>query len=253
MILVVSDLHLGYELSNRDAFSKFLDYYESREIDHLVLLGDFFDFWRRNNTEIINENMDIIDKVLNLSAKEIHYIVGNHDYYMSSLGERYGDNFPFTISKNLRLKDGGNKFYFTHGYDFEAMQMEPITIEMYEEFSEKMCFSGDIIGGLAGQIWSLINGNDLKEKLEKNPRSRLESLEKLTTIYKFAISKGKCFYIGMKPDERLIFGHTHGPFINSDKTVANVGSWVNELPNKDYQNSYIEISDGNMELKFFKS
>jgi UDP-2,3-diacylglucosamine pyrophosphatase LpxH len=252
MILVVSDLHLGYEACNRDAFSKFLDYYESQEIDHLVLLGDFFDFWRRNNSEIISENKDIIEKLFKLSAKKIHYIVGNHDYYMLSLAERYGDNFPFTISKNLRLNDGGNKFYFTHGYEFEAMQMEPVTLEMYEEFSEKMCFSEDVIGGLASQVWSLINGNDLKEKLEKNPRARLESLEKLTNIYKFANSKGKCFYIGMKPDERLIFGHTHGPFINSEKTVANAGSWVNELPTKQYQNSYIEISDGNMELKFFK-
>ena len=28
----------------------------------------------------------------------------------------------------------------------------------------------------------------------------------------------------MKPDEMLIFGHTHGPFINKEKTVANACS-----------------------------
>ena len=57
----------------------------------------------------------------------------------------------------------------------------------------------------------------------------------------------------MKTDERLIFGHTHGPFINQDKTVVNTGSWVNELQNPEYQNSYVEIEDGIIELKFFKT
>jgi predicted phosphodiesterase len=170
---------------------------------------------------------------------------------MYKLGELYGDNFPFTISKNLRLEDGGNKFYFTHGYEFEAIYMEPVTLEMYEEFSEKMCFSEDMIGELAGHLWSLIRGSDLKEKLSDNPRTRLESTEELKKIYKLSISKGKSFILGMKPDERLVFGHTHGPFINKDKTVVNTGSWVNELMNPEYQNSYVEIEDGVIELKYF--
>jgi len=114
-----------------------------------------------------------------------------------------------------------------------------------------MCFSDDFIGGLAGNLWSLIQGDNLKEKFEKNPRARLESLEETLKIYKLAVSTGKSFILGMKPDERLIFGHTHGPFINKEKTVANAGSWTMELQSE-YQNSYIEIVEGNIELKFFK-
>jgi predicted phosphodiesterase len=57
----------------------------------------------------------------------------------------------------------------------------------------------------------------------------------------------------MKPDERLVFGHTHGPFINKDKTVVNTGPWVNELINPEYQNSYVEMGNGIIELKFFKA
>jgi UDP-2,3-diacylglucosamine pyrophosphatase LpxH len=250
MILVLSDLHLGYERCNKEAIREFLDGYKS-ELDHLVILGDLFDFWRRNNVDILIENDDILEKILKLKAKNIHYIVGNHDYYMNKLCERFGDNFPFKISKNLRLEDGGNKFYFVHGYEFEALNMEPVTLDMYEEFCEKMCFSDDFIGGLAGHLWSLIQGNDLKEKLEKNPRTRLESVEETQKIYKLATSKGKNYMLGMKNDERLIFGHTHGPFINKDKTVANAGSWTNELQSE-YQNSYLEINDGIIELKFFK-
>lgn len=252
MILVLSDIHLGYDRCNKKAFTNFLDTYEFEDVDHLILLGDFFDFWRKNNAEIVTENDDILKKILNLGAKEMHYIVGNHDYYMYQLKELYGDNFPFTISKNLRLVDGGKKFYFTHGYEFEAIYLEPVTLKMYEEFSEKMCFSEDIIGELAGHIWSLIRGSDLKDKLTNNPRTRLESAIQLKKIYELSISDGKSFILGMRPDEILVFGHTHGPFINKTRTVVNTGSWVDELLPKTYQNSYLEISDGIIDSKFHK-
>lgn len=269
MILAVSDVHLGYKNCNRDDFSKFLDNCKSKEIDHLVILGDLFDFWRRKNSEVITENEDILEKLTNLNAKNIHYVVGNHDYYMLKLNQRYENNFPFTVSKFLRLEDGGNKFYFIHGYEFEVLSLEPITLDEYEAFSEDMCFNEDIVGGIEGDGWDFVQKTkneierafneivepfvkteSFKVKMKENPRDRLESLNETKKIYKFATSQGKYFLLGMKPDERLVFGHTHGPFINEEKTVANTGSWVNELEEKKYQNSYIEINNGVMELKF---
>lgn len=262
MILVVSDVHLGYDKCNKEDFSKFLDEFESKEIDHLVLLGDLFDLWRQNNAEIIVENEDILEKLINLNAKNIHYIIGNHDYFMYKLWERNKDNFPFTISKDLRLEDGGNKFYFIHGYELEVLSYEPMTLELYEDVSEKMCFSDKLIGGIVSQVWDVIQGSDIKEKLEgtditeklgMSPQKRLESSDDPKKIYNLSNSKAKSFLLGMKPDEILVFGHTHDPFINNNKTVVNTGSWVNELESKEYQNSYVEISDGNMDLKFFKT
>jgi len=73
MILVVSDLHLGYDKCNRDEFLNFLDYHRSAEIDHLVLLGDIFDFWRRNNAQVVEENEEVMVKLNDLNAKNIHY------------------------------------------------------------------------------------------------------------------------------------------------------------------------------------
>jgi len=252
MILAVSDVHLGYDKCNKGAFLKFLDEIKDEKIDDLVLLGDFFDFWRRNNREIVLENEDVVEKLNKLNAENIHYIIGNHDYYMYNLGQRYGDHFPFTISKNLRLTSGEKTFYFIHGYEFEALSLEPMNLEMYEEFSEKMCSSEDLIGGVASRLWDVIQGTDIHDKLKTNTRERLENLKETEKIYNFAISESKCFLLGMKVDERLIFGHTHGPFINKEKTVANTGSWIDELKSKEYQNSYVEINNGKMELKFFK-
>ncbi|MBS7629872.1 metallophosphoesterase, partial [Candidatus Bathyarchaeota archaeon] len=78
MIVVVSDVHLGYRNSNRQLFLKFLE-----EIckplgpdDHLILLGDILDFWRRNNVLVAIEN-EIIFKTLESLNSNIHYIIGN--------------------------------------------------------------------------------------------------------------------------------------------------------------------------------
>lgn len=81
----------------------------------------------------------------------------NHDYYLLKLNERYAGNYPFSISKSLRLEDGGKKFYFIHGYELEVLaNLEPMSIEDYENFSEKMCFVENVIGGLASRLWSLV-------------------------------------------------------------------------------------------------
>lgn len=81
MILVVSDVHLGYYASNSRSFRDFLggQCKSLGKNDTLVLLGDIFDFWRRNNVAVALENEIIFHSLENLDAK-IHYVVGNHDY-----------------------------------------------------------------------------------------------------------------------------------------------------------------------------
>ena len=49
MIVAVSDVHLGHkDEGKQERFLEFLDRCDTGEIDHLVLLGDIFDFWRRS-------------------------------------------------------------------------------------------------------------------------------------------------------------------------------------------------------------
>ncbi len=253
MILVVSDLHLGYKKSNHEDFVNFLDGYENVKIDNLILLGDMLDFWRCKSNKIITENREILSKLSNLSGK-IHYIAGNHDYYILNLKEKLGENYPFKVSKYLRLEDNGKLFYFMHGYELEVLStLDPLTIELYEKFSQKMCFTEDIIGGIAGFLWDFLqisrrSLDRVTEEMKKTPQNR----KKICKVYELSISPNRYPLLSMKPDEKLVFGHTHRPFINKDKTVVNTGSWVNELPSEEYQNSYVEISDGKIKLKFFK-
>lgn len=253
MILVISDLHLGYKKSNDEEFLNFLKDYHNQDIDHLVLLGDILDFWRCKSSKIITRHEDILSKLSDLSDK-IYYIAGNHDYYILHLKEIFGHNYPFKFSKDLRLKNNGEMFYFMHGYELEVLStLDPLTIELYEKFSHRMCFSEDVVGGIAGLLWDMYQNsrrrvNGVMEELKKNPQKR----KKICKVYELAVSERRYPLLNIKPDEKLVFGHTHRPFINKDQTVVNTGSWVDELPAKEYQNSYVEISRGNIKLNFFK-
>ena len=258
MIVVASDVHLGYNKCNYEAFASFLNTCNSSSIDHLVLLGDLFDFWRCNNAHIVmtEKYAEIFNMLGNLAIKNVHYIVGNHDYYMLRLKERYEKEygktvFPFTIRSSLRLPDNGSTFYFIHGYELEVLlNLKPLDIEHYETLSDHMCFGGDVGGGLASNLWDIIQDLGSKRRfmdLNKVPHER----KTIDNIEKFAKSKGVYMLLGMRPDEKLVFGHTHKPFISEDRTVANTGSWVNETANKQSQNTYVKISNGQMELKRF--
>lgn len=254
MITVVSDIHFGFDRCNKGTFERFLDTYNFADVDHLVLLGDVLDFWRRNNALVVRENEEILDKLSNLNAGSIHYVVGNHDYYLLRLNDRYAGNYPFTVSKFLRLEDGGKKFYFIHGYELEVLaNLEPLSIESYEKFCEKMCFTEDVLGWWASHLWDIIEkrGSVWAQigMMKKAPNERKD----IDKVYNLAVSKAAYILLGMKQNEAFVYGHTHRPFINKEGTVANTGSWVDEPGlSKEYHNSYVEISDGQMKLKYFR-
>ncbi len=252
MIVVISDVHLGFAKSNRESFREFLDRCMAFEIEHFVILGDLMDFWRANNARVIIDNQDILGLIGGLNAKNIYYIPGNHDYYVHKLADRNRDFYPFRVSKRLRLTDGEQIFNFTHGYELEVLaNLEPMTVETYERWSERMCFSERITGGIATRLWDMIeNRNEDSNKavyMRKPPYER-GGFDKVRDL---ATSKGVYMVLGMKPGENLVYGHTHRPFINEEKTVANTGSWVDEGPVDRPRNTYVTIEDGRMELKVF--
>lgn len=254
MIIAVSDVHLGCEGSNREAFMSFLSRCDSTDVDHLVLLGDILDFWRRNNAQVVIENADVLDRIACLKAKNVHYIIGNHDYSIMRLSKRYEESYHFPVHRSLRLTDGGTKLYFTHGYEMEVLTTyEPLSVEAYEKFCERMCYSEDILGEYANNLWNWIENRKGSwwryRAIRTDSRNRADE----DRIRGLALSRGKYILLGMHPDEKLIFGHTHDPFVSPDNMVANTGSWFLEpgANNGRPRNTYIKIVDGKLELKTF--
>lgn len=252
MIIAVSDVHLGCNNSNGESFLRFLEQCDGAGIDHLVFVGDIFDFWRRNNSCVFMENERILDKIASMNVKNVHYIIGNHDYLMMRISKRYEGSYPMHVVKSLRLEDGGNIFYFIHGYELDVLvNLEPLSIESYEKFCERMCFSEDLLGTYVSNLWNRIEnrrGSWWRIKMIEDKPGNVASVQKMNDL---ACSKSKYLLLGMRPGERLIFGHTHVPFISEDGTVANTGAWMCEPEKTNCPNTYVKIENGRMELKSF--
>lgn len=252
MIIALSDVHLGYVKSNRECLREFLAQCERIDLEHFVILGDLMDFWRANNAQVVIDHQDILDQIGRLKATNTYYVPGNHDIYIRNLAEKYPDSFPFKVNHRLRIKDGDSVFNFVHGHELEVYaRLEPMTIQLYEKLSEHMCFSEKITGGIATRIWDMVeNRKSLDEQIEdirKPPHER----GNFDRVHALAVSKGAYVLFGMHPDESLVYGHTHKPYINEEKTVANTGSWVDEGPADRPRNTYVVIENGRMELRMF--
>jgi UDP-2,3-diacylglucosamine pyrophosphatase LpxH len=252
LILAVSDVHLGYGASNGRAFKEFLGS-RCRSLgknDVLVLLGDIFDFWRRNNVAVALENESIFSIFESLDAT-IHYVVGNHDYTLVDLK---AVDRPFEVTKELRLENGGKAFNFIHGYQLEVLaNLEPLTIKEYEELCVSLCLrTGDFFGDILSILWDMLHLSFKKGDTRKNAIHSIsdvpESRKNMDKVRQLATSRVKDLFLGLGKDEILVFGHIHRPFING--RTANTGCWVSDAAT---QNTYLEIDNGEMKLLSFNA
>ncbi len=270
MIIVVSDVHLAERAddpqvkADDDKFREFLDYIASNQLKKggdLVLLGDIFDLWRRDFVKALIESEHAISKLIEMKVSgkiKIHFLAGNHDYHMLQMSNLLKDKFPFQVTKDLRLEEGGKKFFFIHGYQLEVLANPYYkSMSAYETFSEGLCLAGDDTGNAADKLWetyeaskSALEGlkrlpSDIKGALASMmnpPANRLSgSHQTHSAVELTAISKARDVYLGMNREEVLVFGHTHDPFYEPENGVINTGSWK-KRPCRDY--AYVEISGG---------
>ena len=261
--VVVSDVHLGTEDSNKDKFADFIEN-QGDDVEHLVLLGDIFDFWRRDPVGVLLENVDIVQKLLSLEPRiNVFFVIGNHDFHLIRFPESYF-GVKFDLKYDLSLEYGGTTYRFIHGHQLENKRFG--TLEMYETFADMMCMAGDDVGWAADAIWKKIGGGgNILYKIrnllglrshsynpnpkaswswvkEKTDEIRLEPEKRdLKKLEEYAIALTNERYKG----EFLVYGHTHEPFVKMERKIANTGSWVKSSA------TYLEIDAGGITLKSY--
>ena len=156
----------------------------------------------------------------------IHYVPGNHDLTFVGLF-RPGTGF-FNVKKIVRLQDGGKTFVFMRGHQLEVLSnLEPLTVEECENLCLSLCQrTGDLIGDLLSFFWDSIHvlfkkgdrRNTMVQAIGDIPEKRSD----LSKVDLLARSPVKTLLLGPNKSDRLVFGHTHRPFL--DESVANVGS-----------------------------
>ena len=261
--MVISDIHLGYEFCDRNTLMAFLDALEKDpEVTDLVLLGDIVDMWRRDASGVFLESRDVIDRILALPKTiSVHYVAGNHDYHVLHLtNSRKYFQYPISFSPDLSITDGPFVYRFVHGYEFEYGTKEdnPTMYEVMEALcrvmsDEEGAFEQDV-WGLVTKAWSEIRYffttllllkkrevNITAKMLQNSPETRLaDTIEDVDRRAYKAVSG--------RPNEILIYGHTHRPFINRQENLVNTGSWVTDAPVHD---TYVELSGGKPRLFVF--
>ncbi len=83
--------------------------------EKLFILGDLFDFWFEYKHAIPNEHLRIIFRLASLveSGKEVHYISGNHDFW---LGEFLSREAGIIIHRDFyEFTEQGLEIFLIHG------------------------------------------------------------------------------------------------------------------------------------------
>jgi UDP-2,3-diacylglucosamine pyrophosphatase LpxH len=238
MIVALSDVHLGFSCCEEGPFRKFLKEISSNpHIDHVVLMGDIFDMWRRDPVKLLIDHSDILELLSTMQkSKNVYYVVGNHDYHMIEAGENIEKKYNLEVGAETLIPYGDQTYYFVHGHQFEFSS----SLESYQHFANILCMGDDNVGSTADSLWNLYKTClfhlspfkrefRLERKFKKAVGMPAERLEERTLkiIRKGAVKKrkeledqvGDCF---------IVYGHTHRSFVDLEQKIANTGSWVDD-------------------------
>jgi UDP-2,3-diacylglucosamine hydrolase len=116
IIVADSHFHLYPDQAERERVARFLELLQlATAADHLVLLGDIFDFWfdfphfRLDGYDSILQGLDLVRE----AGTRIHFIGGNHDIWAAGfMHRRYGSS-PKGETETIRF--GDRRLLLIHG------------------------------------------------------------------------------------------------------------------------------------------
>lgn len=229
-------MHLGYERSDTEGFSSFLDSLSARnDVDAFVILGDFVDMWRRDASGVFLENHEILEKILRLRERiDVSVVAGNHDYHLLQLKHH---KYPLEALPHKVIDRGDVRYRLVHGWEFD-LEQRPLIMELLcHNFSDSLgALESGVFADLKkfdSEVRALLEGHqephELARRLMQPPEQRLQAT--ISDVERKA-------FAARQPGEILVFGHTHRPFVSEGDTVANTGSWVTDAVVHD---TYVEL------------
>ncbi|MFW9963776.1 MAG: hypothetical protein ACFFCX_09450 [Candidatus Sifarchaeia archaeon] len=184
MIIAVADLHLGSHLANKSGFYDFMHNFlepNQNDISHIVLLGDILDLWRYRNSEVLQQNFDVLTELGRLDMTK-NYLAGNHDYAIfnllnknASLANPGSAGVLDQVSETLEIQYDGIKLRFIHGHQVDYWA----ALSFYEVFSQAMCLVDDDNQDLS-DVWNIIYR--FAETLPENTRNKVRNISHETQI-----------------------------------------------------------------------
>ncbi len=119
VIYFVSDHHFKGNHREEEKLHRFLEFIEHiKGCEALFIVGDFFDFYFEYKTQIPKAYFIILNALWELrkSGTQIHYIVGNHDFWTGDFFTKQLGAQVYKKPLNLTLQ--GRKVFIAHGNEF---------------------------------------------------------------------------------------------------------------------------------------
>jgi UDP-2,3-diacylglucosamine pyrophosphatase LpxH len=213
--LILSDLHLGSEVSRA---SEAVDLLDSISFKRLVLLGDIFS--DLNFRRLTKEHWKFLSCIRKLSnpkrKKEVIWVEGNHDH---GLSEVMSHLVGVPVYQQYVWEFAGKRHLAIHGHQFDRFVINNYLLSRLGEFAY-----------LHLQKW------DAKHKTFVRYLDRLNTrwLRLTQKVADGALAHGK-----QAQAERIFCGHTHvaHSVVRDGVEYYNCGSWV------DARCTYITVSD----------
>jgi len=242
-ICVVSDVHFKYrqetaaDKENAAIFLSFLEDIRGR-YDLLVLNGDIFDLWNDWKYTIIRQHFPVLHRLANIheAGCRIVYVSGNHDFWFNGfLDHELGWEL---FSEQYVLQADGRKILFTHG---DLYTVNDIRYQIFRKGIRwplvRMCFNllhPDFALELGARMSRSSRLRRMSDVLKRRKGNGLKAWARA------AVKRGKA--------DIVVMGHSHDPEVLSIEggIYANAGDWLRN-------HSYLEIIDGNIELKYNKN
>jgi UDP-2,3-diacylglucosamine pyrophosphatase LpxH len=243
-IIAFSDVHLGYNRTDYDNFMEFLHWLQQRDdLADVVIIGDLIDLWRRDVVGLEFALSGYMEELRRLQQRvSVHYLFGNHDFHVKFLENH---DYEFTAQPSITLNRFGYNIHFLHGH-----QCDPLQNILGPETSEILCWTmSDNIGEWKSKLWDIFGRPKSipKDEFEANidlimsppeDKARTDALSKKYAGVADFVECLKAYLRITDEKEFLVYGHTHKPFIDLGRRVANTGCWINGTSPS---NTYFEL------------
>lgn len=223
--LILSDVHLGSELSRAEDA---LGVLETHRFRRLVLLGDIFD--DLNFRRLTSEHWRFLTHLRKLSNPkrrvEVVWVEGNHDHGLA----------------NLMSHVVGVPVYQRYVWEYEGKRHVAVHGHQFDRFVSKNL----LISRVGEQLFYWI------QRCDSNSKRFSHFLDRLNTSWlrlSDKVAQGAIHYARAGRCERVFCGHTHAALSLTRDGVEyyNAGSWVDPLP------TFITINRDGVEIQAYDS
>jgi UDP-2,3-diacylglucosamine hydrolase len=230
----ISDAHFGSdsvkkEISKEQKMLRFFDHVVQNG-ERLFIVGDLFDFWFEYRSVVPRGYARILCGLgrLNDMGIELHYIAGNHDFWMRDYLKK---EFNFTIHfDEVDWRENDKRFYIFHGDglardDVGYRILKKVFRNRFNIFLYSLLHP-DLGIPLAKWVSSLSRQHTRQDAPPADDDYIARAMRKFEEGYDYAI-----------------FGHLHSPRFQKfgQKTYINLGDWIDHFSYAEFDNNELKL------------